>query len=173
MVGSFCQIRCSLSRLGSFCQFWAASLRLASFCQISWSAPPLGFVLPNFVVLFRLASFCQISWSAPPLGFILPNCVVLLRLASFCQGICAAGRRMRVLAVVDDCMRECLALVPDTSISGIRLASELDRLLVAYGKPKTIGHAQCRTPLPSLLSAVCGTSCSMRPCSAHCRMRDR
>ena len=34
--------------------------------------------------------------------------------------------------------RECLALVPDTSISGIRVARELDRLLVAHGKPKTI-----------------------------------
>jgi putative transposase len=30
------------------------------------------------------------------------------------------------------------ALVPDTSISGTRVARELDRLLVAYGKPKTI-----------------------------------
>jgi hypothetical protein len=29
-------------------------------------------------------------------------------------------------------------LVPDTSISGTRVARELDRLLVAYGKPKTI-----------------------------------
>jgi putative transposase len=48
------------------------------------------------------------------------------------------GRRMRILAVVDDCTRECLALVPDTSISGIRVARELDRLLVAYGKPRTI-----------------------------------
>jgi putative transposase len=48
------------------------------------------------------------------------------------------GRRMRILIVVDDCTRECLALVPDTSISGIRVARELDRLLIAYGKPKTI-----------------------------------
>jgi putative transposase len=48
------------------------------------------------------------------------------------------GRRMRILVVVDDCTRECLALIPDTSISGIRVARELDRLLVAYGKPKTI-----------------------------------
>ena len=28
------------------------------------------------------------------------------------------GRRLRILVVVDDCSRECLALVPDTSISG-------------------------------------------------------
>ena len=48
------------------------------------------------------------------------------------------GRRMRIMVVVDDCTRECMALVPDTSISGIRVARELDRLLVANGKPKTI-----------------------------------
>jgi putative transposase len=48
------------------------------------------------------------------------------------------GRRMRILIVVDDCTRECLALIPDTSISGIRVARELDRLLVERGKPGTI-----------------------------------
>ena len=48
------------------------------------------------------------------------------------------ARRLRILVVVDDCTRECLALVPDTSISGIRVARELDQLMVAYGKPKTI-----------------------------------
>jgi putative transposase len=34
------------------------------------------------------------------------------------------GRRLRILVVVDDCSRECLALVPDTSISGKRVARE-------------------------------------------------
>ena len=48
------------------------------------------------------------------------------------------GRRMRILIVVDDCTRECLALVADTSISGIRVARELDRLLADRGKPKMI-----------------------------------
>ena len=48
------------------------------------------------------------------------------------------GRRLRILVVVDYCTRECLALVADTSISGIRLARELDRLLDERGKPKTI-----------------------------------
>ena len=48
------------------------------------------------------------------------------------------GRRLRILVVVDDCTRERLVLVPDTSISGIRVARELDRLMVAYGKPTTI-----------------------------------
>jgi putative transposase len=48
------------------------------------------------------------------------------------------GRRMRILIVVDDCTRECLALVADTSISGIRVARELDRLLAQCGKPRMI-----------------------------------
>jgi putative transposase len=48
------------------------------------------------------------------------------------------GRRLRILVVVDDCTRECLALIADTSISGIRVARELDRLLVDRGKPKMI-----------------------------------
>jgi putative transposase len=48
------------------------------------------------------------------------------------------GRRLRILVVVDDCTRECLTLVADTSISGIRVARELDRLLVERGKPKMI-----------------------------------
>ena len=48
------------------------------------------------------------------------------------------GRRMRILVVVDDCTRECLALVPDTSISGLRVARELDGLLRDRGKPKMI-----------------------------------
>ena len=35
------------------------------------------------------------------------------------------GRRFRVLTVVDDCTRECLALVADTSLWGVRVAREL------------------------------------------------
>jgi putative transposase len=45
---------------------------------------------------------------------------------------------MRIFVVVDDCTRECLALIADTSISGIRVSRELDRLLGECGKPKVI-----------------------------------
>ncbi|WP_370115751.1 IS3 family transposase [Bradyrhizobium sp. USDA 329] len=48
------------------------------------------------------------------------------------------GRRFRILTVVDDCTRECLALVADTSLSGTRVARELDRLLMERGKPKMV-----------------------------------
>lgn len=47
------------------------------------------------------------------------------------------GRRFRALAVVDDCTRECLALVADTSLSGVRVARELDAIIAARGKPRT------------------------------------
>ena len=48
------------------------------------------------------------------------------------------GRRFRILAVVDDCTRECLALVPDTSIGGRRVARELDAIIGRRGRPATI-----------------------------------
>ena len=48
------------------------------------------------------------------------------------------GRRFRILAVVDDCTRECLALVADTSLSGMRVARELDRLMTERGRPTMI-----------------------------------
>jgi transposase InsO family protein len=46
------------------------------------------------------------------------------------------GRRLRILVVIDDCTRECLALIPDTSISGIRVTRKLNKLLRERGKPK-------------------------------------
>lgn len=48
------------------------------------------------------------------------------------------GRRFRVLAVVDDYSRECLALVADTSLSGLRVTRELDDLIRQRGKPVTV-----------------------------------
>ena len=40
--------------------------------------------------------------------------------------------------MVDDCTRECLTLVADTSLSGVRVARELDRLITERGRPGTI-----------------------------------
>ena len=45
------------------------------------------------------------------------------------------GRRFRILAVVDDFTRECLTLVADTSLSGLRVGRELDAIVVRRGKP--------------------------------------
>jgi putative transposase len=53
----------------------------------------------------------------------------------FVCDVLADGRRFRVLVVVDDFTRECLALVVDTSISGRRVARELDAIVAARKKP--------------------------------------
>ncbi|MEQ1956327.1 IS3 family transposase [Mesorhizobium sp. CN2-181] len=50
----------------------------------------------------------------------------------------ACGRRFRILNVVDDVTRECLAAIPDTSISGRRVARELTELIARRGKPSMI-----------------------------------
>jgi transposase InsO family protein len=47
----------------------------------------------------------------------------------------ARGRRFRILNIVDDVTRECLAAIPDTSISGKRVARELTELIGTRGKP--------------------------------------
>ncbi|WCP12335.1 IS3 family transposase ISRosp2 [Sphingobium sp. AntQ-1] len=49
-----------------------------------------------------------------------------------------ASRKFRILAINDDCCRENLCLVGDTSISGARVARELDTLVRLYGKPACI-----------------------------------
>ena len=48
------------------------------------------------------------------------------------------GRRFRILCVVDDYTRECLALVADTSLSGARVARELTGLMGSRGKPHMV-----------------------------------
>ena len=48
------------------------------------------------------------------------------------------GRRFRILTVIDNCTRECLALVADTSLSGRRVARELDDIIRQRGRPDTI-----------------------------------
>jgi len=47
----------------------------------------------------------------------------------------AEGRRFRILAVVDDFTRECLALIADTSLPGMRVVRELEIIIAKRGKP--------------------------------------
>ena len=62
----------------------------------------------------------------------------------------ACGWRFRVLNIVDDGTRECLAAIPDTSISGRRVTRELTVLIERPGKPGMIvsdhGAELPRTP---------------------------
>ena len=56
----------------------------------------------------------------------------------FVSDTLTSGRRFRIFCVVDDFTREALAVVPDFSISGRRLARELDVIIERRCKPKTI-----------------------------------
>jgi putative transposase len=48
------------------------------------------------------------------------------------------GRRFRVLTIIDDCTRECLGLIADTSLSGFRVARELHQIITQRGSPQMI-----------------------------------
>ncbi|MFZ4109260.1 MAG: IS3 family transposase, partial [Polymorphobacter sp.] len=72
--------------------------------------------------------------AAPPV-LALPNQRWSL---DFVHDQMASGRRFRVLNIVDDVTRECLAAVPDTSISGRRVVRELTELIRLRGKPGMI-----------------------------------
>lgn len=56
----------------------------------------------------------------------------------FVSDALTGGRRFRILAVVDDFSRENLVLVADTSLSGQRVARELDKVIAERGMPRTI-----------------------------------
>jgi putative transposase len=56
----------------------------------------------------------------------------------FVADTCGAGRRFRILCIVDDFTRECLATVVDTSLSGVRVVRELEQLIRVRGMPKII-----------------------------------
>jgi len=50
----------------------------------------------------------------------------------------ADGRKLRMLTIVDDFSRQCLAIEADTSLSGWRVARVLDKLVMQHGHPERI-----------------------------------
>jgi putative transposase len=56
----------------------------------------------------------------------------------FVSDVFGVGRRFRILGVIDDYTKECLGLIADTSLSGVRVARELDILIARGGRPETI-----------------------------------
>ena len=68
----------------------------------------------------------------------LPNAVNQRWSLDFLSDAFFDGRRFRILAIADDFSRECLGLIANTSISGTRVARELDRIIAWRGRPQTI-----------------------------------
>ena len=48
------------------------------------------------------------------------------------------SRRFRIMTAIDDCTRECRALIADTSLSGARVARQPLALIGARGKPSPV-----------------------------------
>jgi putative transposase len=83
----------------------------------------------------RRARRRAVGTRAPILVEAIPNARWSL---DFVHDQFANGRRFRILNIVDDVTRECLAAFPDTSISGRRVARELTALIARRGKPGMI-----------------------------------
>ena len=56
----------------------------------------------------------------------------------FMQDALADGRRIRLLNVIDTYTRECLAVVVETSINGVKVTKVLQDLIERKGKPRSI-----------------------------------
>jgi putative transposase len=69
---------------------------------------------------------------------LLPHAVNERWSLDFVADTLSDGRRFRILCIVDDFSRECLATVVDTSLGGVRVVRELDRLVQKRGAPRMI-----------------------------------
>ena len=69
---------------------------------------------------------------------VLPSCANERWSLDFVSDALTDGRKFRVLVVVDDYSRECLTLMTDTSLSGLRVVRELTALIARRGPPQTI-----------------------------------
>jgi putative transposase len=68
----------------------------------------------------------------------LPNAINQRWSLDFVSDALSDGRRFRILCIVDDFSREGLATVVDTSLGGVRVVRELERLVHERGTPGVI-----------------------------------
>ena len=83
-----------------------------------------------------------------------------------------SGRRFRILTLVDDFTRECLTLVVDTSLTGLRVARELDRIAELRGYPGMVVSDNGTELTSNAILAGSRSGCQwhyMRPAN-RCRM---
>lgn len=69
---------------------------------------------------------------------ILPSRINQRWSLDFVSDTLSDGRRFRILCIVDDYSRECLAAVVDTSLGGVRVVRELERLVDERALPETV-----------------------------------
>jgi putative transposase len=69
---------------------------------------------------------------------ILPTAINERWSLDFVSDALSDGRRFRILCIVDDFSRECLATVVDTSLGGVRVVRELERLATERAVPQVV-----------------------------------
>jgi putative transposase len=72
------------------------------------------------------------------------------------------GRRFRVLNILDDVTKECLGAIPDTSISGRRVARELKAVIERHGQPSMIVNDHGTEYTCNAMLAWCRDNCIVR-----------
>ena len=99
---------------------------------LAFSNSGVGWLIDPFAIIALLLFYIHYQAAVRSLRTItlLPD--------DFLSDTFGACRKFRILAVNDDCCRENLSLTADTSISGTRVARELDALVRIYGKPACI-----------------------------------
>lgn len=74
----------------------------------------------------------------PAMPMVVPDKANVRWSVDFVSDQLATGRRFRVLNLVDDYTRECIAQIVDTSICGLRLSRLLDQAIGERSRPQTL-----------------------------------
>lgn len=119
----------------------AAERRRFGYRRLGWMLAREGHVM-NHKRLYRLYREERLmmrrrgrAWGtrAP---ILLPHAINQRWSLDFVSDTLRDGRRFRILCVVDDFSRECLATVVDTSLGGVRVVRELERLATERAVPQ-------------------------------------
>jgi len=89
----------------------------------------------------KLSRICGLRWAYQSVHcrqVIASNHLPVSGSLDFVHDQFALGQRFRILNIMDDVTRECLAAIPDTSISGKRVVRELAEIIERRGKPEMI-----------------------------------
>jgi putative transposase len=124
----------------------AAQRRRFGYRRLGWLLTRQGHVM-NHKKLYRL--YCEEKLMVRRRGgrkralgtrapMLLPDTINRRWSLDFVSDRLSDGRRFRILCIVDDFSRECLATVADTSLSGVRVVREFDRLTLERATPTMI-----------------------------------
>ena len=130
----------------SGCGNWPSSAdgSATAVCTSCWPGKASGSIIKSSIAsIARNGSRCASEAGASGRSARVPRCCSPGTATSAGRSISSrmhwpTAGGFRILAVVDDFSRECLALVVDTSLSGVRVARELDRIVELRGRPRML-----------------------------------